>query len=49
MECVPNKVELDSLVKRAVRTETGQVVNLDEPGLQLLVDHDVHAEDLEAN
>lgn len=49
MECVPNKVELDTLVEWAVCAETGQMVDLDQPRLQLLVDHNVHAEYLEAD
>jgi len=49
VESVPNKVELDAFVKRAVCAEARQVVYLDEPGLKLLVYHDIHAEDLEAH
>ena len=48
METVPDEVKLNALVQGAVRAETRQVVYLDEPRLQLLIDHDVHAKDLEA-
>ena len=48
MESVPDEVKLDALVQGAVRAETRQVVHLDEPRLELLINHDVHAKDLEA-
>ena len=48
MESIPDQIKLHFLVQWAVRTERRQVVDLDQPWLQLGVDHDIHAEDLEA-
>ena len=49
MESVPYQVEFDAFIKWTICAETGQVVDLNEPRLQLLIYHDVHAEDLEAD
>jgi hypothetical protein len=43
-----HQLEFDGLVERAVCAETGSVVHFDYPGIQLVVEHDVEAQDLEA-
>ena len=48
MKRVPDEVELHFLVERAICAEGGEVIDFNEPRLQLVVYHDVHAEDLEA-
>ena len=47
-ECVPEQIWLDKLVGTAVHGHGGARVDLEEPGLLLVVDHDVEAHDLEA-
>ena len=49
MESVPYQVEFDAFIEWTICAETGQMVDLNEPRLQLLIYHDVHAEDLEAD
>ena len=45
---VRNQVLLDAEVEGGVGREGGRVVDLEEPGLRVLVEEDVEAEDLEA-
>mmetsp|Transcript_43424 Transcript_43424/g.139572 ORF Transcript_43424/g.139572 Transcript_43424/m.139572 type:complete len:482 (-) Transcript_43424:377-1822(-) len=47
-QAVFNERVLDALVQRRVTAQRGPSVDLEQPGLQLVIDHDVEAEDLEA-
>lgn len=49
VESVLDEVKFDALVQWTIRAKTRQMVYFDEPRLQLLVNHDVHAEDLIAH
>lgn len=48
LQCIRQQVLLDLEIDARIGAKTGCVVYLDEPWLQLLVDEDVEAEDLEA-
>ena len=49
IKSVPNKIKLYSLVKRAIRAKTRQVIDFNQPWFELLIYHDVHTEYLEAH
>ena len=48
MESVPDQVKFYSFIKRTVCSKARKVIDLNYPGLKLLVDHNIHAQDLEA-
>ena len=49
MESVPDEVKLDSFVEWAIRAKAGQMIDFNEPRLELLINHNVHAQDLETH
>jgi hypothetical protein len=49
IERICNQAFLDVAVERSVGCEAGRVVDLEEVGIEFVVDHDVEAQDLEAH
>ena len=49
VESVPDEVELDSFIERAISAEAGQMIYFNKPRLKLLINHDVHSQNLVAH
>jgi len=49
LQGVPNEIVLDFAIDGGVRRKRGRVVDFQHPRLQLVVEHDVEAEQFEAN
>ena len=48
LKCVPDQPPLDSLIHGCICSKRWCVVNLEHPGFQLLIEHDVKAKQLKA-
>ena len=49
VECIRYQIFLDVSIEGSVGCEAGSIVNFEEVGVELMIDHDVKAQDLEAH